>query len=113
MDPPRVFTVRVEVHAPVSEKANVKTTSRKLNKKYGKVATIELIERDPFVPAGLEDSLRKSLVKAKTVTPQELARRHGISVSAAKRLLEKLVEEGVVFLAYAKNRLKIYRGTSA
>lgn len=94
----------------MSEKVNIKTRTKKLHKKYGKVAMIEMIERDPFVPEFLEDELEESLPKARCITPTDLSRKHGISVSAAKRLLERFEEKNLVELVHSTSRLRMYKG---
>ncbi|MHA1733222.1 MAG: hypothetical protein ACTSU5_14845 [Promethearchaeota archaeon] len=97
----------------MSDSVNVRTSSKKFHRKYGKVAVLEMIERDPFVPDALQEELKEKLPKQRVITPQELARRHGITVSAAKKLLRKFEELGVVKFHSGSRRLKVYTGAAA
>ncbi len=86
---------------------------KKLDRKYGKVANIDTKIRDPFIPPGVEDKIRESVVKNRGFTPNDIAQKNDVRVSAAKKLLKKLEEEGLVVLVSSSRRLKIYRGKDA
>lgn len=94
----------------MSEKVQVKQRSKKFSRKYGKVAVIDIIERDPFIPEELQNELREKLPKQKTITAQDLSRKYGIMVSAAKKLIDKLEEEKLINFVSGNSRIKIYKG---
>ena len=82
--------------------------TKRLSKKYGKVATIELKQRDPFIPRLIETKLRAEIKKMKAITPNELAVKYDIRVSAVKHFLDTLVAEGVVQCVSTSDLLKVY-----
>lgn len=96
-----------------TDKVEVYSKIKKLDKKYGKVATIEVKKRDPYIPPSLQKKLRENLVKVRSITANDIALKNDIRVSAAKRLLKKLEAEGLVKLVTSTSRLKIYRGAEA
>ncbi len=82
--------------------------TKRLSKKYGKVATIELKQRDPFIPRLIETKLRAEIKKMKAITPNKLAVKYNIRVSAVKHFLDTLVAEGVVQCVSTSDQLKVY-----
>ena len=98
--------------APVEEgkidKVETLVQTKRLNKKYGKVATIELKQRDPFVPRATEKKLRIEIKKMKAITPNEIAAKYDIRVSTVRHFLNALVLEGVLELVSSHDRLKVY-----
>lgn len=94
-------------------KVSVNTKIMKLSKKYGKVQTIELKKRDPFLPPNLEQELRENLVKMRAITPTEIARKNDIRVSTVKKLLSDMAEDGLLHEIASTSRLKVYQGKDA
>ncbi len=95
------------------DKINVISRIKKIDKKYGKVGNIETKIRDPFVPPSIEQKIRESLPKSKGFTANELAQKNDIRISAIKKLLEEMANEGLIEVVSISSRLKIYRGTQA
>lgn len=95
------------------DKVEVFSKTMRMNKKYGKVAVIEIKKRDPFIPPSIEKKIRDTVVKSRAVTPNELAVRFDIRVSAVKKLLKAMEDEGLVTLISGGSKLKIYRGKNA
>lgn len=95
------------------DKINVISKIKKLDRKYGKVANIETKIRDPFIPPSVEQKIRESVVKNRGFTPNDLAQKNDVRISAVKILLRKLEAEGLVELVTSTSRLKIYRGKEA
>lgn len=94
-------------------KVSVNTKIMKLSKKYGKVQTVELKKRDPFLPPNLEQELREKLVKMRAITPTEIARKNDIRVSTIKKLLSDMEEEGEIEQIASTSRLQVYQGKDA
>jgi ribosomal protein S25 len=90
------------------DKIETITQTKRLNKKYGKVATIELKQRDPYIPRAVETKLRGDIKKMKAITPNELAQKYDVRVSTMKHFLEALVAEGVLVEVSTSDRLKIF-----
>lgn len=97
----------------VSEKAQSRTWSKKLDKKYGKTASIDMIDRDPFIPAALEEKLRKSLPHQMAIIPNELARKNNVRVSTIKVLLRSLEADNQIKIVNTSSRLRVYTGVLA
>ncbi len=81
-------------------------------KRWGKVVEFTPIERS----LQADDKVRSKIIdearKAKVITPQALADRHGIRVSTAGRLLKELEAEGSIELVGSSSRVKVYTGKS-
>ncbi|WP_371804494.1 hypothetical protein [Candidatus Lokiarchaeum ossiferum] len=90
------------------DKTEVLTKVKKMAKKYGKVANIELKQRDPYVPRALENKLRQDIVKMKAITANDLAARHDVRVSAMKKLLLTMEDEGLIERIASSSRLKVF-----
>ena len=90
------------------DRIQVVSKDLKLTKKYGKVARVSIIQRDPFIPNSVEESIREELRKQRVVTANGLAKKHKIRVSSAKRLLKKLEAEGLVKATSKGTRLNVY-----
>lgn len=102
-----------EAKAPVVEderidKIEVLSKVKKMAKKYGKVANIELKQRDPYLPRALEIKLRKDLLKMKAITANDLAARHDVRVSTMKKLLLTMEDEGLIERIATSSRLKVF-----
>ncbi len=90
------------------DKTEVLSRVKKMAKKYGKVATVELKQRDPYVPRALEEKLRKDILKMKAITANDLAARHDVRVSAMKKLLLTMEDEGLLERIASSSRLKVF-----
>lgn len=89
-------------------KVQAETQVRKMNKKYGKVATLETIQRDPYLPLALEKKLRKDILKMKAITANELASKYEVRVSTMKKFLLDLEAEGKIKRITSSSRLKVF-----
>lgn len=102
--------------SPVSteklDKVEVISQTKKMNKKYGKVANVEIKQRDPYVPRAVEAKLRDDLMKMKAITPNDVAYRYDIRVSAVKKLLLTMEEEGKLVRVSSSSRLKVFNPIS-
>ena len=101
-----------KVVKPVSDDKidKVQTLSRlkKMNKKYGKVATIEIKQRDPYVPRAVEAKIREDIMKMKAITANDLAAKFDIRVSSVKKLLLTMRDEGKLEVIASSARLKVF-----
>ncbi len=89
-------------------KVQVESQVRKMAKKYGKVATLETIQRDPYLPLALEKKLRKEIVKMKAITANELALKYDVRVSTMKKFLLDLEAKGIIKRISSSSRLKVF-----
>ena len=95
------------------DKTETIVITKKLNKKYGKVATIELKQRDPFVHQGIEQKIRDEVPKMRGVSANDLAQRYDVRVSTMKKLLLDMEREGIVERSTSSSRIKVFNGKSA
>jgi ribosomal protein S25 len=93
-----------------SEKVQPITKTLKIDKKYGKIVSVEVKRRDPFLPPSVEKRLRESLPKTKAITANNLAAKLDIRVSTIKSLLEDMTKEGLLDCVSSSSRLKVYHG---
>ncbi|MBD3353039.1 MAG: hypothetical protein GF364_16280 [Candidatus Lokiarchaeota archaeon] len=91
-------------------KVETNTRIKRIAKKYGKVQTVEVKKRDPFLPPKMEKELRESLPKMRAIIPTDLARKHDVRVSTLKKFLDDLTEEGLLELEFSNGRIKVYQG---
>jgi len=89
-------------------KVQTLTQVKKMNKKYGKVATLEIKQRDPYVPRAIEEKLRGDIMRMKAVTANELAAKYDIRVSSIKKLLLDMESEGKLSRIASSSRLKVF-----
>jgi ribosomal protein S25 len=90
------------------EKVFVRRDTLNLRRKYGRTKRVSVIERDAFVPRGLEEEIKNDILHSKAVIPADLAIKYDIRVSAIKDLLEKYKKEGLVELLDPSLQLDIY-----
>jgi hypothetical protein len=64
-----------------SEKVQPITKTLKIDKKYGKIVSVEVKRRDPFLPPSVEKRLRESLPKTKAITANNLAAKFEIKIN--------------------------------
>ena len=93
------------------DKTNVITRIKKLDRKYGKVANIEIKIRDPYIAPSVEEKIRETYSKSRGFTPNEIAQKNDIRISAVKKLLKQMESENLVEIVESSRRLKIYKGT--
>lgn len=98
----------LEIDDDKINKVQVDSQVRKMAKKYGKVATLETIQRDPYLPLALENKLRKEILKMKAITANELAAKYDVRVSAIKKFLLNLEAEGLIKRVSSSSRLKVF-----
>jgi ribosomal protein S25 len=94
------------------EKLLVRKATLNLRRKYGRTKQINVVERDAFIPKGIEKDIRNSISKSKTILATEMALKFDIRVSTAKILLKQYEEEGLIKLSDPTLKLKIYVPTS-
>jgi ribosomal protein S25 len=94
------------------EKVFVRRDTLNLRRKYGRTKRVSVIERDAFVPRGMEEDIKNDIMHSKAVIPENLAIKYDIRVSAIKSLLEKYEKEGLVELLDSSLQVDIYVPTS-
>jgi len=90
------------------EKQIVRKATLNLRRKYGRTKQINVVERDAFIPKNLEDEIKDSLLKKKTILATDIALKYDIRISTAKLLLKQYEEEGLIKLLDPSLKLKIY-----
>ena len=95
----------------VSEKED-KLLTRKatlnLRRKYGRTKQINIVERDAFIPSAIEDEIKESILKKKSILASDVALKYDVRISTAKLLLQKYEQEGLIKLLDPSLKLKIY-----
>ncbi len=94
---------------PSVNKLEVVEKNIRLLRKYGKVQRLQILKRDPFIPRNIEKEIREKVPNLKAITANDLAQRYNIRVSALKKLLLKLEEEGKIDRIVSSSRIKIYK----
>ncbi|MFX0028456.1 MAG: hypothetical protein ACFE8B_04560 [Candidatus Hermodarchaeota archaeon] len=94
------------------EKLLVRKATINLRRKYGRTKQINIVERDAYIPKGIEKEIRDSILKKKTILATDIALKFDIRVSTAKILLKHYEEEGLIKLLDPSLKLKIYVPTS-
>jgi ribosomal protein S25 len=95
------------------DKVSTIVKTRRLDKKYGKVTTLETKKRDPLLPPSVDQKLREDVPKMKVITANDLSIKYDIRVSTIKKFLKDLHEEDQVELVSTSSRLKVYRGSKS
>ena len=90
------------------EKIIVRKATISLRRKYGRTKQINIVERDAFIPKHLEQEIKDSILKKKSILATDIALKFDIRVSTAKILLKQYEEEGVIKLLDPSLKLKIY-----
>ncbi|MFX1591995.1 MAG: hypothetical protein ACFFB6_02995 [Promethearchaeota archaeon] len=90
------------------EKQIVRKATLNLRRKYGRTKQINIVERDAFIPKHLENEIKESILKRKTILATDIALRYDIRVSTIKLLLKQYEEEGLIKLLDPSLKLKIY-----
>lgn len=79
-----------------------------LRRKYGRTKQINIVERDAFIPSAIEDEIKESLLKKKSILASDVALKYDVRISTAKLLLQKYEQEGLIKLLDPSLKLKIY-----
>ena len=90
------------------DKLLVRKATLNLRRKYGRTKQINVVERDAFIPSALEDEIKESILKKKSILASDLALRYDIRISTAKLLLKKYEQEGLIKLFDPSLKLRIY-----
>lgn len=90
------------------DKVLVRKDTLNLRRKYGRVKHVDVIERDAFIPPGIEEEIKEYIKSSKTILATDVAVKFEIRVSTVKKLLEQYQEEGLIELLNPELRLKIY-----
>ena len=92
------------------DKVSVITKTKRMDKKYGKVITLDTKKRDSFIPPTLLEKLREDIPKMKVITANDIAIRNDIRVSTIKKFLMDLASEGLIDIVSSSSRLKVFSG---
>ena len=90
------------------DKIAVLAQVKKMNKKYGKVASISIKQRDPFIPRLIEEKIREEIPRMRVITANDLAAKYDIRVSAIKKLLLVMEKEGKLERLASSSRIKVF-----
>jgi len=90
------------------EKLLVRKATLNLKRKYGRTKQISVVERDAFIPSSIEQEIRESLPKRKSIIASDIALRYDLRISTIKLLLKQYEEEGLIKLLDPDLKLKIY-----
>ncbi|MBD3211049.1 MAG: hypothetical protein GF311_00445 [Candidatus Lokiarchaeota archaeon] len=94
------------------DKLLVRRDTLNLRRKYGRTQRVNVIERDAFIPRGIEEDIKNDILNRKAILASDIAVKYDIRVSTAKNLLDKYEEEGLVEILDPSLKLKIYVPTS-
>jgi ribosomal protein S25 len=90
------------------EKILVRKATLNLRRKYGRSKQINIVERDSFIPKAIENEIRESIKKRKSIIASDIALKYDIRLSTAKKLLDLYEEEGLIKLYDPSLKLKVY-----
>lgn len=90
------------------EKILARKATLNLRRKYGRSKQINIVERDSFVPKAVENEIRESINKKKSIIASDIALKYDIRLSTAKKLLDQYEEEGLIKLYDPSLKLKVY-----
>ena len=94
------------------DKQLIRKATLSLKRKYGRVKQINIVERDAFIPDGIEKEIRETILKKKAITATDISIKYDIRVSSVKLLLKEYEKEGLIKLLDPSLKLKIYVPTS-
>lgn len=94
------------------DKVLVRRDTLSLRRKYGRTKRVDVIERDAFIPPGLEDEVKEYVTSNKVVTATDVAVKFDIRVSTIKELLRQYQKEGLIQVVDPDLTMKIYKPTS-
>ncbi len=90
------------------DKIAVLAQVKKMNKKYGKVASVSIKQRDPFIPRAIEEKIREEIPRMRVITANDIAAKYDIRVSAIKKLLLVMEKEGKLKRLASSSRIKVF-----
>jgi len=90
------------------EKLLVRKATLNLRRKYGRTKQINVVERDAFIPNTIEQEIRESIPKRKSILATDIALKYDLRISAVKLLLKHYEQEGLIKLLDEDLKLKIY-----
>ncbi|MFX0009351.1 MAG: hypothetical protein ACFE9R_03465 [Candidatus Hermodarchaeota archaeon] len=90
------------------EKLLVRKATLNLKRKYGRTKQINVVERDAFIPSSIEQEIRESLPKRKSIIASDIALKYDLRISTINLLLKQYEEEGLIKLLDPDLKLKIY-----
>ena len=90
------------------EKLLVRKATLNLKRKYGRTKQISVVERDAFIPTSIEQEIRESLPKRKSIIASDIALKYDLRISTISLLLKQYEEEGLIKLLDPDLKLKIY-----
>ena len=86
----------------------VRKATLNLRRKYGRTKQITIVERDAFIPNALEEEIKESILKRKSILASDIALRYDIRISTVKLLLKQMEQQGLIKLLDPSLKLKIY-----
>lgn len=90
------------------DKVIVRKATLNLRRKYGRSKQISIVERDSFVPKSVENEIRESIPKQKSILASDIALKYDIRLSTAKNLLDQYEKEGLIKIYDPSLKLDIY-----
>lgn len=90
------------------EKLLVRKATLNLRRKYGRTKQINVVERDAFIPNTIEQEIRESIPKRKSIIATDIALKYDLRISAVNLLLKHYEQEGLIKLLDEDLKLKIY-----
>ena len=90
------------------ERVLVRKATLNLRRKYGRTKQITIVERDAFIPTSLEEEIKESILKRKSILASDIALKYDIRISTIKLLLKQMEQQGVIKLLDPSLKLKIY-----
>ena len=90
------------------ERVLVRKATLNLRRKYGRTKQITIVERDAFIPNNLEEEIKESILKKKSILASDIALKYDIRISTVKLLLKQMEQQGVIKLLDPSLKLKIY-----
>ncbi len=90
------------------ERVLVRKATLNLRRKYGRTKQITIVERDAFIPNSLEEEIKESILKKKSILAPDIALKYDIRISTVKLLLKQMEQQGVIKLLDPSLNLKIY-----
>ena len=94
------------------ERVLVRKATLNLRRKYGRTKQITIVERDAFIPTSLEEEIKESILKRKSILASDIALKYDIRISTVKLLLKQMEQQDVIKLFDPSLKLKIYVPTS-
>ena len=90
------------------ERVLVRKATLNLRRKYGRTKQITIVERDAFIPTSLEEEIKESILKKKSILASDIALKYDIRISTVKLLLKQMEQQGLIKLLDPSLKLKIY-----